>query len=166
MERKSKTGLSALLIVGSIFTILGAVFLATGVIIYYALEEEEGAILFLLIFGGIGLLFFVLGVIFLIVELKKKLRNDKLLGAGNYVMAEVLEVTLNYNVAVNRRHPYIVRCRYQDMYGNVHIFKSRDLYFDPTDLFKDQMVKVYVDGDNYKRYYVDIDEVLPNVIEY
>ena len=166
MERKSKTGLSALLIVGSIFTILGAVFLATGVIIYYALKEEEGAILFLLIFGGIGLLFFALGVIFLIVELKKKLRNDKLLGAGNYVMAEVLEVTLNYNVAVNRRHPYIVRCRYQDMYGNVHIFKSRDLFFDPTDLFKDQMVKVYVDGENYKHYYVDIDEVLPNVIEH
>ena len=166
MERKSKTGLSALLIVGSVFTIVGASFLAIGLIIYYALKEEEGAILFLLIFGGIGLLFFVLGVIFLIVELKKKLRNDKLLGAGNYVMAEVLEVTLNYNVAVNRRHPYIVRCRYQDMYGNVHIFKSRDLYFDPTDLFKDQMVKVYVDGDNYKRYYVDIDEVLPNVIEY
>ena len=166
MERKSKTGLSALLIVGSIFTILGAVFLATGVIIYYALKEEEGAILFLLIFGGIGLLFFVLGVIFLIVELKKKLRNDKLLGAGNYVMAEVLEVTLNYNVAVNRRHPYIVRCRYQDMYGNVHIFKSRDLFFNPTDLLKDRMVKVYVDGENYKHYYVDIDEVLPNVIEH
>lgn len=166
MERKSKTGLSALLIVGSIFTILGAVFLATGVIIYYALKEEEGAILFLLIFGGIGLLFFVLGVIFLIVELKKKLRNDKLLGAGNYVMAEVLEVTLNYNVAVNRRHPYIVRCRYQDMYGNVHIFKSRDLFFDPTDLLKDRMVKVYVDGENYKHYYVDIDGVLPNVIEH
>lgn len=166
MERKSKTGLSALLIVGSIFTILGAVFLATGVIIYYALKEEEGAILFLLIFGGIGLLFFVLGVIFLIVELKKKLRNDKLLGAGNYVMAEVLEVTLNYNVAVNRRHPYIVRCRYQDMYGNVHIFKSRDLFFNPTDLLKDRMVKVYVDGENYKHYYVDIDGVLPNVIEH
>ena len=166
MERKSKTGLSALLIVGSIFTILGAVFLATGVIMYYALKEDEGAILFLLIFGGIGLLFFVLGVIFLIVELKKKLRNDKLLGAGNYVMAEVLEVTLNYNVAVNRRHPYIVRCRYQDMYGNVHIFKSRDLFFDPTDLLKDRMVKVYVDGENYKHYYVDIDGVLPNVIEH
>ena len=166
MERQSKTGPSALLIVGSVFTILGAVFLATGVIIYYALEEEEGAILFLLIFGGIGLLFFVLGVIFLIVELKKKLRNDKLLNAGNYVMAQIMEVSLNYNVTVNRRHPYIVRCRYEDMYGNVHIFKSRDLFFDPTDLLKVRLVKVYVDGENYKHYYVDIDGVLPNVIEH
>lgn len=166
MERKSKTGVSALLIVGSVFAIVGAVFLATGGITYFALKEEEGAILFLLIFGGIGLLFFILGLIFLIVVAQKKARSDKLLNAGNYVMAEILEVALNYNVAVNRRHPYIVRCRYQDMYGNVHIFKSRDLYFDPTDLFKDQMVKVYVDGENYKRYYVDIDEVLPNVIEY
>ncbi|MGN1179803.1 MAG: hypothetical protein ACI4SD_01215 [Suilimivivens sp.] len=166
MERKSKTGLSALLIVGSVFTIVGAAFLAIGLIIYCALKEEEGVILFLLIFGGIGLLFFILGLIFLIVVAQKKIRSDKLLNSGNYVMAEISEVDLNYNVTINRRHPYIVRCRYQDRYGNVHIFKSRDLLFDPTDLFKDQMVRVYVEGENYKHYYVDIDEVLPNVIEH
>ena len=166
MERKSKTGPSALLIVGSVFTIVGASFLAIGLIIYYALKEEERVILFLLIYGGIGLLFFVLGLIFLIVVAGKKARSDKLLNAGNYVMAQIMEVSLNYNVTVNRRHPYIVRCRYQDMYGNVHIFKSRDLFFNPTDLLKDRMVKVYVDGENYKHYYVDIDGVLPNVIEH
>ena len=165
MERKAKTGPSALLIVGSVFTIVGAAFLAIGVITYFALKED-GIILFTLIFGGIGLLFFVLGLIFLIVVNRKMARNNKLLKEGNYVMAEIVEVSLNYNVTVNRRHPYIVRCRYQDMYGNVNIFKSRDLFFDPTDLLKDQMVKVYVDGENYKHYYVDIDEVLPNVIEY
>ena len=60
MERKSKIGPSALLIVGSVFTIVGASFLAIGLIIYYALKEEERVILFLLIFGGIGLLFFIL----------------------------------------------------------------------------------------------------------
>ena len=166
MERKSKTGISALFIIGSVFAFLGAVFLATGLIIYSALKEEEGVVLFLLIFGGVGLLFFVLGLIFLIMEFGKKFRNDKLLKSGNYVMAEIFEVELNYNVTVNMRHPYVVRCRYQDSYGNVHIFKSRNLLFDPTDLFKDQMVKVYVDGENYKNYYVDIDEILPNVIEH
>lgn len=166
MERKSKTGISALFIIGSVFAFLGAVFLSTGLIIYSALKEEEGVVLFLLIFGGVGLLFFVLGLIFLIMEFGKKFRNDKLLKSGNYVMAEIFEVELNYNVTVNMRHPYAVRCRYQDSYGNVHIFKSRNLLFDPTDLFKDQMVKVYVDGENYKNYYVDIDEILPNVIEH
>ena len=45
MERKSKTGPSALLIVGSVFTIVGASFLAIGLIIYYALKEEERVIL-------------------------------------------------------------------------------------------------------------------------
>ena len=61
--------------------------------------------IFLLIFGGVGLLFFVLGLIFLIMEFRKKFRNDKLLKSGNYVMAEISEVELNYNVTVNMRHP-------------------------------------------------------------
>ena len=92
MERKSKTGPSALLIVGSVFTIVGASFLAIGLIIYYALKEEERVILFLLIYGGIGLLFFILGLIFLIVVAGKKARSDKLLNAGNYVMAQIMEL--------------------------------------------------------------------------
>lgn len=166
MDRKSKTGPNALLIVGSIFTVLGALFVAIGLITYCALKGDEAAVLLLLIFGGIGLIFFVLGVIFLIVVLKKKLRNDRLLESGNYVMAQIMEVVLNYNVEVNGRHPYNVRCSYQDSCGNGHIFKSRDLFFDPTNLFKDQMVRVYVDGENYRHYYVDIDEILPNVIEH
>ncbi|MGN0377779.1 MAG: hypothetical protein ACI4ED_09095 [Suilimivivens sp.] len=165
MERKAKTGVSALLIIGIIFTAIGAIFSATGLIIYFTLKEE-GVILFCLIFGGIGAFFLILGLIFLIVVLQKKLRNDKLLRSGNYVMAEIMEAVLNFNVTVNGRHPYIVRCRYQDIYGNVHIFKSRDLFFNPSELLKDQMVRVYVDGENYKHYYVDIDEVLPNVIEH
>ena len=45
MERKSKTGPSALLIVGSVFTSVGASCLAIGLRIYCALSEEERVIL-------------------------------------------------------------------------------------------------------------------------
>ena len=49
------------------------------------------------------------------------------------------------------------------MDGTVHIFKSRYLYYNPESLLKNNAVRVYVDNNNYKKYYVDIDEVLPKV---
>lgn len=60
----------------------------------------------------------------------------------------------------------MVECRYQDMEGNVHIFTSRCLYFNPEPLLQSPMVKVDVEGDNYKHYYVDIAEILPKVIRH
>ena len=81
-------------------------------------------------------------------------------------MAEIAETKINYNVRINGKSPYVVECQYWDMAGNAHIFKSRCLYFNPEPLFKDRMVRVYVEGDNYKNYYVDIDEVLPRVIRH
>ena len=165
MERKIKTEINAILIIGIVFSFMGAIFLLTGTIIYCQLDERD-AIPFLLIFGGIGLLFLVIGLIFLIIEIRKKTWNTKLLRSGNYIMAEISEVRMNYAVNVNGRYPFIVVCRYQDMLGNVHMFKSRNLYFDPSGLFKDQNVKVYVDGEEFKHYYVDIDEILPNIIEH
>lgn len=81
-------------------------------------------------------------------------------------MAEITEITVNHTVKVNGRHPYIIKCIYQDMAGNIHIFKSRDLYFDPGTLLREQKVKVYVDGKDFKYYYVDIDEILPKVIQH
>lgn len=163
MNRKSKMEMGVFLVVGGIFAFLGAAFLTIGVSVYCALKEEEGAILFSLIFGGMGLLFFAMGVVFIIMVWKRKHRNDRLLASGNYVTAQITEVAVNYSVNVNGRCPYVVHCQYQDGYGNVHLFRSRNLYFDPTDLLKDTMVKVYVDGENFNHYYVDIDAVLPNV---
>lgn len=55
------------------------------------------------------------GLIFLIVKIKKKLLCNRLLCSGNYIMAEISEVNVNYNVTVNGRSPYVVECRYQDI---------------------------------------------------
>lgn len=163
MERKAKAGINALLVIGIIFTLIGAVFLTVGIVSYIFMAEM---LFFSLTFGSIGLVFFVLGVIFLSVEMKKAVWNNRLLQTGNYIIAEVAEVRTNYAMQINGRHPFIVMCQYQDMSGNVHIFKSRNLLFDPSSLLKDQRVKVYVDGEEFKHYYVDIDEILPKVIEH
>ena len=165
--KKAKVGLGASAIVGITFTLMGVAFLAAGITIYLSLGNRfDGAILFLYIFGGVGALFLLVGLPFVIAFINKKKRCNRLLKEGNYVMAEVSEITRNYNVRVNNRRPYIVKCAYRDGYGNVHIFKSRNILYDPSTILKDNMVKVYVDGENYKHYYMDLDEVLPNVIEH
>lgn len=121
---------------------------------------------FLAVFGGIGLLFLVIGLICLMMLVRQINRSNRLLREGNCIMAEVSEIRRNYNITLNGRYPYRVIGRYRDMYGNIHIFKSRNLFFNPDALLKDNMVKVYVDGDSFKYYYMDIDEILPKVVEH
>lgn len=119
------------------------------------IEGDAGA--FRAIFCGFGEVLLIASVLCLVI--RTRVRNNRLISSGQYIMAEISEITMNYD-----RHPYIIICRYQDRYGNIHTFRSRNLYFDPVPLLKDQMVKVYVDRDNFKFNYVDIDEVLPKVI--
>lgn len=69
MERKAKLGWSALRIIGLIYTPLGAVFLiAAGVIVFFA----EDMMPLWLTFSLLGGVFFLLGVVFLAVEQRKK----------------------------------------------------------------------------------------------
>ena len=101
-ERKSKMGISAMMIVAIVFLLLGITFLPTGIISYLNFQDEMSeAVVFLFVFGGIGLLMLVLGVIFLICTINKKIRNDRLLHNGNYIMAEVMQISQNVSVSIN-----------------------------------------------------------------
>lgn len=168
MERKAKTGASVWLVIGIIFTIAGAVFSITMAGLFLAFKDIDPMVvlLFLPIFGLLGLIFLGFGITFLVLDIRKRRRSSRLLNSGNYITAEITEVTFNRAVRVNGMHPFIIKCIYQDTAGNIHIFKSRDLFFDPRPLLKDRQVKVYVDSDNYNHYYVDIDSVLPQVINH
>lgn len=166
-KKKVKMGVSALLIVAITFLGIGLVFMPVGIAVYlHNREEMANAIIFLGVFGGLGILFFVLGIIFLLIIISKKRRCTELVRKGNYIRAEICEVHCNYNVQINRRYAYVVKCKYQDALGRVHFFKSRNLMFNPETLLKDRIVKVYVDGENFKNYYMDIDELLPEVYEH
>ena len=165
MERKAKIGFDGMLIVGIVFAIVGPILIAVGISVFLAFPGE-GNIICLSVYGSMGLIFLAIGLVFLVIKIRRKQRCNRLLQSGSYIMAEIVETKINYNVRINGKSPYVVECQYWDMAGNVHIFKSRCLYFNPESLFKDRMVRVYVEGDNYKNYYVDIDEVLPRVIRH
>lgn len=164
-KRKVKRGFTSLILAGIIFSFVGIMFILVGSII--PAKSIEGDVrAFLAIFCGLGAVLLVAGIICLCYEIGKGIRCNRLINAGQYIMAEISEITMNYTISVNGRNPYIIICRYQDRYGNIHMFRSRDLYYDPAPLLKDQMVKVYVDGEDFKHYYMDVDEVLPKVIRH
>ena len=167
-DRKAKVGVNGTSIVGLVFTIIGAIFLVLGIALGIGLRSEMGieSFVFLFTFGGMGALFFTLGLVFLITLGNQKKNAQRLLDNGNYVVAEIFDISQNYNVSVNGRHPFVVSCTYEAVDGTVHIFKSRYLYFNPEPLLKNNVVRVYVDNDSFKKYYVDIDEVLPTIVEH
>ncbi|MBR5799162.1 MAG: phage holin family protein [Lachnospiraceae bacterium] len=164
-ERKMKTGFSARMIVGIVFSMMGAIFFGAGVFLLF-MAPADIKLLFFLIFGGLGLVFLVIGVICLYLEGKKRSAQRKLFENGNYIEADFFDIDWDTTINVNGRHPYFARFRYQDPYGDVHIFKSRNMFINPDTLMTDRKVKVYVNGTDYKYYYVDIDEILPNVYEH
>lgn len=164
-ERKAKSGWTALLIVSLVFMIIGAVYIIIGAIVGN-LDINEQTVIFGYTFGGLGAVLLVVGVICLSLEIRKRKRNNRLIHSGKYIFAEISEITMNYAVRVNFRHPYIVICRYQDMNGYVHTFRSRNLNFDPEPFLRDRMVRIYVEEDNFKHYYMDIDSILPAVTEH
>lgn len=162
-KKKAKTGIGASLIISIVFTVIGVIFLPIGITLYQTTDDLIDGIFFLCTFGGIGIIFLIIGIIFLILLLKKKKEAEQLLDNGRYILAEICEIIPNYTIRVNGKHPYVVHCKYEAMDGTIHIFKSRNLFFNPESMLRGTSVKVYTDRKNYKKYYVDIDEVLPKV---
>lgn len=144
------------------YAIIGGVFAVIGLTVAVLAQEW----IFGLCFGGIGLIFLILGIIFLRRESRKRQTAKQLFESGRYIWGEVIELIPNYNVRINNRHPYIAKVRYVDAAGMVHIFKSPDIfqYLDQTVLHK--QVKIYVEDDRFEKYYVDMDEILPDVREH
>lgn len=171
MERKVKMGLSAMMIVAITFTIIGITFLPIGIAAGVGGMLVEGSLaIFVIMFAGLGALFLALGIIFLVLEIKKRDRCNRLLAEGYYIYAEVLDVNKNFNVSYGKHgHPYVIRCGYEDENGILHIFKSRNINRYPGNNLIGQQVRVYLDRNdynNFKNYYMDIDEILPKAIEH
>ena len=162
--KKARTGLNALLLIGVIYAILGAGVVVLGGGLWLGLKED--AALAGIILVGVGGIFLILGVIFLLVELGKLRRANRLLASGRYIWGEIIDCVPNYNVRINGRNPYVALVRYRDGSGVAHLFKSssRMLYPDPA--IMGRQVKVYVSDDRFRHYYVDLEGVLPPVVEH
>jgi hypothetical protein len=82
---------------------------------------------------------------------------------GKLVNAKVNEVSLNRQLKVNGRSPYIITAQWQDAATQtIHLFTSDNIWFDPTQYVKEE-IEVWIDPNNPKSYYVKTD-FLPKTV--
>lgn len=143
-------------ILGIVFSTLGGLFIA-----FRAEEEDLGTIG--AIFAIIGSAFLLVCVILLIISFGRKKKLERIIENGYYIVAEIGDIVQNYNVRVNGRFPYVITARYQDSTGCIHTFRSKNIFYNPVGIMTNNMVKIYTRPDNFKLYYMDINEILPEV---
>jgi len=129
------------------------------------IELEPFAFLGVYIVGGIGAVFFLIGMITLLVSGIAGKKKKRLMAEGRKVYAEVTGGSVNYNVRINGRHPYKLECRYTDpATGAIYLYSSGNIFIDP-DLYVGRQVAVYVDRTDYSKYIVDMDSLKEETAE-
>jgi len=109
-----------------------------------------------IIVGGLGLVFGLIGSGMILVGVVKGRSKSRLQKNGVEVPASFQSVERNTGLVVNGRSPFQVVCQWQHpQTGEVHIFRSDNIWFDPTDYIKHDTLPVLVDESNLKKYWVD-----------
>ncbi|HZR36040.1 MAG TPA: DUF3592 domain-containing protein [Nevskia sp.] len=108
------------------------------------------------ILGGIGAVFLAVGLALQLAARLARRREQDLLLHGTPVMADFQSVDRNTRLEVNGRHPYRVTAQWRNpATGKVHVFQSRNLWYDPTPYLERRQLTVYLDTANPKRYHMD-----------
>ncbi len=109
-----------------------------------------------LILGIIGGAFFLVGALMILVPLVRKGRGAKLRETGQLVVARVQGVEQNTALVMNGQSPFRIVTQWQDpATATIHVFRSDNLWFDPSDHIPGDSINVYIRPDNPKRYWVD-----------
>lgn len=120
--------------------------------------------LLLLLIPFMGLIFLLIGGINIFKVIRNKKKKDRLIKTGTKIEATYVETTTNFHVNVLGRNPSNIICEYDDpVSNNTYKFKSERLWYAPSLYIGDNDIytfNVYVNKDNMKDYYVDIEELI------
>lgn len=110
-----------------------------------------------MIVGGIGFVFVDIALVFMVMGLVGARRKDHLLAQGVPIDTEFQSVQLNSSLKVGSRSPYRIFTQWQNpSTGEIHVFESENLWFDPTDYVDGKRIRVYIEQNNPRKYYVDV----------
>lgn len=159
---------------GCVFSVVGVIFIITFLLVMSHWEtvviNGRGAVwLIPVTFGLLSVIMLVIGFFLLRLYGNEQKKIRRLLERGEYIMADITGFPINYHNRVNGIPTYFVECAYQDpATGTVHVFMSRyiSIALLPQKI-KADTVRVYVDRSNgYQDYYVDVDSILPTVVQH
>ena len=109
-----------------------------------------------LIVGGLGGVFFVVGAGMFVVPAVRNSGAAKLRKTGQRVQGMFQGVEKNQMIVMNGKSPYQIVCQWQNpVTSDIHVFRSGNLWFDPSDHIQSESIPVYINPTNPKRYWVD-----------
>lgn len=109
-----------------------------------------------LIVGILGGVFFLAGILMILVPMIRQGRGAKLRETGQLVVARVQAIEQNTGLVMNGQSPFRIVTQWQNpSTASVHVFRSDNIWFDPTDHLPGESVNVYIRPDNPRRYWVD-----------
>jgi hypothetical protein len=109
-----------------------------------------------LIVGGIGSVFALIGGGMIASGAIKGRSRAYLQKNGVEIQALFQRVEQNTSLTVNGRSPFRLVCQWQHPQTHeLHVFRSDNLWFDPTDHVSQEKIPVLVNEGNLKRYWVD-----------
>ncbi len=141
-------------LLGIIFTIVAIVIISAAFVAgisYLSIAALLIPLLTAIPFLGVGIGFLAH------VHNKRNMEND-VIEMGCTVDAVITEICPDYSITVNGRHPWMLRCSYDDPETNrVYEFTTHTEGFHPSPRLIGGTVTVFVDPYDYTRYAVDLD---------
>ena len=109
------------------------------------------------IFAGLGGVFSLIGGSVGLWPLWRARRARRLREQGDLVLATFDRVALDTHVSYNGRNPWRVHAHWVDpVTGNRHAFRSDMLWEDPSGLWAQQAIPVYIERNRPSRYAMDL----------
>ena len=133
-------------------------------VLYFPAKPQEARInSFFSLWGGsvipgvMGAIFFLIGAGVTLVPMLKKRQGEYLKEQGRAIETDFKSVRVNGAVFVNGRNPFRVLTQWKDPASSqVRVFESNDIWYDPTNHINSQRIRVFIDKNNPKKYYVDL----------
>jgi hypothetical protein len=92
-------------------------------------------------------------------------RAARLRQEGTPIQTTFQSVERNTSLKVNGRHPFRIVSQWRNpSTGEVHVFESENLWFDPSEYVTGRHVTVYIERDNPDSYWMDL-SFLPKLAE-
>ena len=114
------------------------------------------AYMFSIILGGMGVVFSIIGLGLLLTNKNKKNLKTHLLFEGKRIKADIQSIELNTSIMIDGRNPYQIISHWKNpRTSRLHIFKSDNLWVDPTDSIKEEKIIVLIDENLPNKYWVD-----------
>ena len=115
-----------------------------------------------ILFPILGIVALLIGIIGLIDTKRKEKLKKVLKQFGMKINAKFTNIYMS-KIYINGVNPFFIICEWRDSIGKTLSFKSKRLWFNPTDYIVDNNIEtftVYLDPKNNKRYIVEVDYLI------